>query len=659
MLHPTPFSRLALVTAFGLAASSLATAAGPNPYARTTPVAPSEPVPIFDFFRPSLLEDPVVNKAGTRFAARASNDRDRTVLLLHDLVTGKPQFLSGIGDKDIYSYIWLDDEHVLYAVSKEKFWADGFFVVDARKLIDNYVIPNPLHFAVVGVPEENRMQPIVWDFDDEGPMRLNMHPSNYGGIRKRYPKPDDGLPLAYDSDAVGELAFAYTHRDGYQTVHAFIGDQWRKSTIDRDVITTILGAGDKHGELIALGPRQDGKPRALQRLDVLSGEFGEVLAQDDRYEFATGALYRHPVDGRVLGIHCQRRIPETIWFDPSYVEKQKAVKSVLEKPFPGTAITIIGSDRAEKRFLVRTASDRAPAAYHMVDFEKGSVTTIQHSRPWIDPARMRPMQLVNFKTRDGVTLDAYLTLPEGASKQNPPPLIVLPHGGPEARDTWNWNGEVQFLASRGYAVLQPNYRGSLDYQWRTPDQDRFEFLKMHQDVTDATQAMVRAKLVDPDRIAIMGSSFGAYLSLCGVAFEPDLYRCAVTLSGVFDWEQVIGEYHRDGRFYLYHYMRRKLGRPEEQPERFDQISPVRHVAKIKVPVFVGHGGDDQIAQITQATHLISELEKHRVPFQKRIERSEGHGMAYTQNSVELYTEVEAFLAKHLAPRTQPAAAAAP
>lgn len=652
---PSPtLSRVVALVSFGLTATSGWTA--PDPYERTTPVPAGEQIPLFDFFRPPLLDQPVVNRGGTRFAAFASNGRDRTVLLLHDLVTGKPQFLSGIGDKDIYSYAWLDDDHVLYAVSKEKFWADGFFVADARKLIDNYAVTNPPHFEIVGVPEENRMQPIVWDFDDEGPMRLNMHQSNYGGIRKRYPKPDDGLPMGYGADSVGELALGYTHRDGFQTVHAYLGDQWRKSPIDRDAITTFLGAGDKHHEVIALGPRQEGKPRALQRLDVVTGEFGEVLAQDDKYEFATGALYRHPVDGRVLGIHCQRRIPETIWFDPAYAERQQAVKAALEKPFPGTAITIIGSDRAEKRFMVRTASDRAPAIYHMVDFEKGSVSTIQSSRPWIEPARMRPMQMINVKTRDGITLDAYLTLPEGASKQNPPPLVVLPHGGPWWRDMWGWHPEVQFLASRGYAVLQPNFRGSLDYQWRTPDDDRFDFLKMHQDVTDATQAMIRSKLIDPDRIAIMGTSFGAYLGLCGVSSEPDLYRCAVTLSGVFDWEQVISEYHRDGNFYQYHYMRRKLGKPEDQPEKYAQISPVRHVSRIKVPVYVGHGGDDQIAQITQATRLINELEKHKVPFEKRIERSEGHGMAYTQNSVELYTEIEVFLAKHLAPRAKPAVA---
>ena len=629
----------------------------PTPYERTVPVPANEPIPIFDFFRPPLLEDPVLNRGGTRYAGRASNDRDRRILLIQDLATNKPELLSGIGDKDIYSYEWLDDDHLLYAVSKERYWADGFFVADARKLIDSYGITFALHFTVVGIPEENRMQPIVWDFDREGPMRLNLHDKKFGGIRKRYSYPTtDGLPHGYGCNHLGELSHGYTHRDGYRYLHAYIGDQWRKSPVDLDSITTILGAGDRHEELIVLGPRQDGKPRALQRMDTLTGEFGEVLVQDDKYDLDTAWLYRHPADGRVLGVHCDRRIPETIWFDAGYAEKQKAVKAALESNFPNTVIRILSSDRAEKRFIVRTESDRAPAIFHLVDFEKGSVGAIKSSRPWIDPARMRPMQLINFKTRDGVTLDAYLTLPEGASKENPPPLVVLPHGGPwTVRDTWTWNGEVQFLASRGYAVLQPNYRGSAGYQWRTPDDDRFEFLKMHQDVTDATKTLIRARLVDPDRIAIAGGSFGAYLALNGVAHEPDLYRCAVTISGVFDWEQIIGQYHRDGDFYMYHYLRRKLGKPDEQPEKFRQISPVHHVSKIRVPVFVAHGGDDPITEITQATRLIGELARAGVPHEKHIERSEGHGMSYTRNTVELYEKVEAFLAKNLAPRAAPAA----
>jgi dipeptidyl aminopeptidase/acylaminoacyl peptidase len=273
---------------------------------------------------------------------------------------------------------------------------------------------------------------------------------------------------------------------------------------------------------------------------------------------------------------------------------------------------------------------------------------------------MQPMNVMKFKTRDGRQLDAYVTLPAGASKKSPPPLVVLSHGGPWARDTWGYNGEVQFLASRGYAVLQTNYRGSTGYDWMFPEEDRYAFRKMHDDVTDAVNALLRAGVVDRDRVAIMGASFGAYLALSGVAHEPNLYRCAVVNAGVFDWEQIIRDrkYRQfdDPQFAL---LLRKLGDPKKEKEKFDAISPIRFVGNVHVPVFVAHGKDDPVAPVSESRRLVSELQKYNVPHEALFKSGEGHGMAHLDNQVELYSRIEAFLAKNLAPRSGTAAAGSP
>src|SRR5690606_359801 len=185
------------------------------------------------------------------------------------------------------------------------------------------------------------------------------------------------------------------------------------------------------------------------------------------------------------------------------------------------------------------SSDRDPGAYQWVNLEKRQVGLIKQSRPWIDPERMRPMSTFTYKTRDGLKFDAYLTLPAGASKENPPPLIVLPHGGPWVRDSWGYDSQTQFLASRGYAVLQPNYRGSTGYSWMYPEDEEWAFEKMHEDVTDCVKLIARSGHVDAKRIAIMGGSFGGYLTLMGLSSEPDLYRCGITMAGVFDWAAMI------------------------------------------------------------------------------------------------------------------------
>lgn len=322
-------------------------------------------------------------------------------------------------------------------------------------------------------------------------------------------------------------------------------------------------------------------------------------------------------------------------------------------------IVIIDSNDAETLFLVVTYSDRHPPVYHWVDTAKKSAGLIKTSQPWIDPARMRPMQILRYKTRDGRQLDAYVTLPEGASKTKPAPLVVLPHGGPWVRDNWGYNGEVQFLASRGYIVLQPNYRGSTGYDWNFPLEDQWAFRKMHDDVTDATKMLIASGLADPSRVAIMGGSFGAYLALSGVAHEPSLYRCAVTIAGVFDWSTVLKSKKYD-QFDnpTYGRLLRNLGDPETHREKFDEISPLRHVANIRVPVFVAHGKEDRVAEASESRRLVNELEKHRVPHEKLFVSGEGHGMGHLKNQIELYNRIESFLAKHLAASATPASSAA-
>jgi dipeptidyl aminopeptidase/acylaminoacyl peptidase len=269
---------------------------------------------------------------------------------------------------------------------------------------------------------------------------------------------------------------------------------------------------------------------------------------------------------------------------------------------------------------------------------------------------MAGTQSISFATRDGISLEGYLTLPPGASKEAPPPLVVRPHRGPWVRSTWMFDREVQFLASRGYAVLQPNYRGSTGYSPSISSTYQYDFRRMHDDVTDATRSMLRTGLVDPTRAAIMGGSFGGYLALTGVAFEPELYRCAVSLCGVFDWAEMIKTKSYEGRPGEYEKLRDRLGQPDTDREHFDAISPIKHVAQIRVPVFVAHGNDDKIVSVTQSKHLVQALRQQGVVCETFFRGNEAHGFSSYADRVEYYHKVEAFLAKNL---TGPAEKAPP
>jgi len=664
-------------------------AAEPIDLNRIDPVPATETIPIQDFFRPAMLQQPKLNLTGTHIAALITAAEDKHSLMVYELATQKMEWANGSGDMDIYDFHWLNERRLIFQLSARKLYGLGLFAAELGDVAHAYPLLQYSGASLVAIPPHNRLKPLVWnryDFEtgkdlgvgvintsvrsghfvnalSAGTLHSDMmdvRDNNERHIIQTFPLPSGGLGTGYLANKEGQLEFAFRMQDGVPEMQRLVGDHWEKCPVDLDQID-VISCGNKPGELVVRGPFKEGKPRPLQFMDGATGKLGEVLLQDNDYDFfgggiSDGWLYREPCSQVIIGAFFDRNGPNVAWFTDEY----KTLQKILNNFFPGQVVRIIGSDEAQKIFLVAVFSDRQPAIYNWVNLETRQAGLIKKAAPWIDPQRMRPMTPFKFKTRDGHELDAYLTLPAGATKKNPPPLIVLPHGGPWARDTWGFNGEVQFLASRGYAVIQPNYRGSNGYTWKFPYEDRWAFRKMHDDVTDATKAMIASGLVDRTRVAIMGASFGGYLALTGVTNEPDLYRCAVAIAGVFDWADLIRERKYDRHDNpTFGYLLRRLGDPSRDKEKFEAISPARHVERIRVPVFVAHGKDDPVAEIGQSRNLISQLNKYHVVHEDLLVSEEGHGMGHLKNEIELYSRVEKFLAKNLAAAPAPSSSTAP
>ena len=672
MIRPqrTQILRVLRVLSFGALVSAVC-AAEKLDLKRVTPVPATEPIPTMDFFRPSFLSQPVLNPSGTHVAAVITGTEDKHRLMVMDLKTQKIETVGGVGDKDIYQVHWLNDSRLIFSLSSQKLYNIGLLAADVGSLRAGYPLQQYNGSRLVSIPLKNRLRPLVWNRRDLETRRdagvvvidsdlkagemvdlvaasaehsdvITARDNNDKHIVTSYPKPSDGVTYRYLADKEGELAYCFTAENGNMTMSRLVDKKWVACPVDLEQVD-VEGPSNQPGEVIVTGPRQEGKPRALQLMNPATGELGDVVLQDQEYDF-DGWLYRNPATGEVLGAMFQRNGPRVFWFNEQY----RVLQKILDGFFPGLVVRIYGSDTKHKIFLVAVFSDRQPTKYHWVNLETRKAGPIESSAPWIDPKRMQAMNIIKFKTRDGRQLDAYLTLPAGASKTNPPPLVVLAHGGPWARDNWGFDGEAQFLASRGYAVLQPNYRGSTGYGWMFPAEDEWDFRKMHDDVTDATKTMISSGMIDKNRIAIMGTSFGGYLAVSGAVNEPDLYRCSITIAGVFDWEQLIkNEKYDQYESPLYGRMMKKLGDPKKEPAKFDLISPGRHVDKIRIPVFVSGGKEDQTVEIQQSKRLIAELEKYKVPHEKLLVGGEGHGMAHLKNEVELYDRIEAFLAKNL------------
>jgi dienelactone hydrolase len=638
---------------------------------RVVPVTADQPIPVADFFRPPVMQDPKLNLAGTHIAALVTGSSDKVNLLVYELNTMKKDVVGGDMDLDVGTFDWLNDRRLIYNLSAHNRGNLGFLAVDLDHITRPYPLIQYYSESLLAVPPKDRLRPLIFagydsletqkqvgavviDSDIQSGRFVDMSTinsldtnatdaknNNNLHIIKRYPQPDNGWTTGYIADQMGGLDFATTAANGINTLHHLTGDTWRDCPVDLDLIDPV-GPGSKPGELAVVGPRNTGKPRPLQFMDGATGQFGEVLIEDKEYDF-NGYLYRDPGSRAIVGAVYERNGPKVVWFNETYSKRQE----VLNALFPGVIARLIGNNENGDRLLVSTYSDRQPPIFQWVDLATKKAGLF-NSAPWIDPKRMQPMNPIKFKTRDGKRLDAYVTMPAGASKQNPPPLVVLPHDGPLARDTWGYNNEVQFLASRGYAVLQPNYRGSRGYAWMFPESDDWDYAKMSDDVTDATKALISSGLVDGKRVAIMGTNFGGYLALQGATSEPGLYRCAAAITGIFDWELLVN----DAKFNRYTdptYGRwvRKLGDPDKDKARYDALSPIHRINRLHIPVFTAVGREDSQQNIAQTKSLVSELERNNVPHEGVTLGGVGRGMAYVKNRVEVYTRIETFLANNL------------
>ncbi|HEX5317017.1 MAG TPA: S9 family peptidase, partial [Candidatus Kapabacteria bacterium] len=253
---------------------------------------------------------------------------------------------------------------------------------------------------------------------------------------------------------------------------------------------------------------------------------------------------------------------------------------------------------------------------------------------------------ITFESRDGLMIHGYLTLPVGKPAKNLP-VVVNPHGGPWVRDRWTYNPEVQFLANRGYAVLQVNYRGSTGYGRKFWEASFKQWgRKMQDDVSDGVLWLIKEGIADPKRVAIYGGSYGGYCTLAGLTFSPELYACGIDYVGVsnlFTFMQTIPPYWKPFLESMYE----MVGHPEKDKEMLAAASPVYHVDKIRAPLMVAQGAKDPRVNIEESNQIVDALRKRGIDVPYLVKENEGHGFRNEENRFEMYEAMEGFLGRHL------------
>jgi|GEM_PF-934630 len=666
---------LTLSLSLGLGASSLL-AAEKVDLKRVTPVPGNQIIPIQDFIRPAFWSEVKINGEGTHIAGIGSLGGEHDQLMVIDLKSGKIDGYAGF-DKGVADGVWwLGNTHVAFNMSMGGNQPLGaLFVGEVNKLRDTYPVYEQLRPGLIGIPLQNPMQPIVpvtprptggggGRFAPAPPPQIPGDPgavrvdaSVFGGrfargrdggregtfmvvpwedvdilnakhVVANYPRPEGGAALNYLPDAQGELGFVRTGGQGGQRWQRWDGSAWQPVTLDTAKFE-VQGAGNAPGQLVVREIAHGEKPGALRLYDAVAGEPGDTLLADENYDFA-GTLHRDAHTGLVVGVKAVKSGPANLWFDPGMA----SVQQLVDTAFKGKFAEIKGRSADGRVFLVATSSDRDPVSYFTVDLATKAVSLLKSTRPWLDAARLQRTSALKYRT-GGHRIDAYVTLPAGASAENPAPLVVLGPEGANARVDNLFNPLAQYYASRGYAVLTLNHRGSAGYRWMSTPEVLGEPASIPADVVAATQTVLKTGLVDPRRVVAFGEGFAGWATLEAAALAPDLFKAVAVHRATYNWETPGGGFgggFRAGGF----------GRIADPAA----ISPINHTSQLRSAVFVAVAASDR-GNFAGTQTYINALKSANVAHDTFVVDHPLKTLDEVESRAEMFARIEAFFRARL------------
>ena len=389
----------------------------------------------------------------------------------------------------------------------------------------------------------------------------------------------------------------------------------------------------------------------LSRLVVLDPETGkeEVVESDPLGKVDFGnAIFSEATD-ELVGTSYEDDRTRLYFRDKAYEADYK----LLEQKLPGRDVSVGSTTADDQVWFVTARSDADPGERYLFDRRTKALTLQYKVRERIPREHMASVKPIRYPSSDGLEVPAFLTLPKGVAAKGLP-LVVVPHGGPWARDNWGFDNLAQFLANRGYAVLQPNFRGSTGYGKKFLNAGNKQWGdRMQDDITWGVKHLVAQGIADPKRVGIMGGSYGGYATLAGVAFTPDLYAAAVSIVGpsnLITLLDSIPPYWEAGRIIFYE----RMGNPTdaEGKKQLERQSPLNAASRIRTPLLIAQGANDPRVKKAESEQIVIALRDRGFPVEYILAPDEGHGFARPVNSMSLFASTEGFFAKHLGGRAQ-------
>ena len=596
-------------------------------------------IPLRDFFRNPELSSLELSPDGKQVAFLAPVER-RLNLFVQEVNGEKPRQVTDVRDRDIGGYFWKNANTLIYLKDDGGDENYHLYAVDIVSGQTRDLTPFPGVRAGIVDDLEDIEDEVLIDMNQRRLDVFDVYRLNVKTGEMTLVAENPGNYIGYLTDHAGKVRVALA-KDAEQNRNILLYRDTEQQEF-RPIITTgfkdqvspyFFSADNRH----LYATSNIGRDRkALVLIDPATGK-----------EIQT--MFAHPeVDVGGAGWSRLRKVLTSVGYttDKShrhfFDDKIRKIYATLEKQLPGYEVALTSIDKAEEQFVVRTYSDKSRGAYYLFNAKTGALKKWRDLSPWLNERDMADMRPISFKSRDGLTIHGYLTLPKGKEARNLP-VVVNPHGGPWVRDTWGFNSEVQLLANRGFAVLQMNYRGSTGYgrafweagfkQWGR---------KMQDDITDGVEWLIKQGIADPKRVAIYGGSYGGYAVLAGLAFTPEVYACGIDyvgVSNIFTLMKTIPPYWKPLMAEFYE----KVGHPEKDEELLRSVSPVFHADKIKVPLFIAQGARDPRVNKAESDQMVAALAARGVKVEYMVKDNEGHGFRNEENRFEFYEAMEKFL----------------
>lgn len=601
-------------------------------------------IPVADFFKSQDKSGFGLSPDGKSLSYFKLEDNKQNIII-EDIASGETRQITNLTDKNVNYYTWVSNNDLVYYKKDDSGRQIDVFIIDKegrneRQLNDNErskmkVLKDQLIDDKYLLVSSNKRDSTVFDV-----YRLNvrngemeMAVKNPGNITNWYTDPKAKLRLATSSDGVNETLL-YRENES----------QDFKPVITNNFKTTLIPVAfseNKPNSIYAISNVNRDK-NALVELDCKTGKENKVLFSNDTLNVVEAQYSVNKK--RMAYVVCETWKREKFYLDDTV----KRFYQKLDQLLPKTESYIVDRDKPEDLFVIRTYTDRNPGSYYLYFANNGKLRKLSDVNPSICIEEMNEMKPISYRSRDGVMINGYLTLP-GDKAAKDLPLIVLPHNGigPDTRDSWGYNAEVQFLASRGYAVFQSNYRGSAGYgkEFRAAGFKQWG-LKIKEDIEDGVKWLVKERIVNPKKIGIYGSGFGGYIALNSLYSSPGIYACGASNSGIinlFGFLKSIPPFYKARLQMIYDV----IGNPVTDVDYLRQASPVFHADKIKVPVFIAQSLKDKRINSGEVMQFAKELKKRNVNV-TYFEKPNGDFQQNTgADRQKYYTALEKFLEVNL------------